>query len=123
MLISVLSYLSFSPQPLLLHSNFYFCFLSFLEASSFLFLSSVLDLVRPFLDLVRPPSFSCVFFLRLVTSHTSEMSAVRFGHRLSPFPPNSRSPSLSIPPELFKLDFISISPYSICISAFSFNLM
>lgn len=61
----------------------------------------LLDLVRPFLDLVRSHAGSIVFLFRILTNSAPEFSDVEFGLRFSPFPPYSSSPSLSIPPELF----------------------
>ena len=60
----------------------------------FSFVSNLLDLVRPFLDLVRPnPLFTLL--------SVSEFSDIEFRHHFSSFSSNSSSPSLSIPPELF----------------------
>uniref|UniRef100_A0A2P2J7N9 Uncharacterized protein n=1 Tax=Rhizophora mucronata TaxID=61149 RepID=A0A2P2J7N9_RHIMU len=91
----VLSYLSFYYYPLLLTFLFLlFCF----------HFSALLDLVRPFLDLVRPrsvflPSILCVF-----RNFISESWDIKLEYFLVLFPLNSSSSSLSIPPELFELD-------------------
>lgn len=81
----VLSYLSF-----------FFSFIVIPSSNHFL-----LDLVRPFLDLVRSHAASVVFLFAFLTHPAPEFSDVEFGLRFSPFPPYPSSPSLSIPPELF----------------------
>lgn len=79
----VLSYLSF----------FYFLFVFFL----FFFL----DLVRPFLDLVRPHFLFFFSIFCIIINSTSKCFDVEFWLIFFPFPSNSSSPSLSIPPELW----------------------
>ncbi|KAI9123310.1 hypothetical protein K1719_006199 [Acacia pycnantha] len=56
----------------------------------------------PFLDLVRPRMESMVSVLTSVKDSISEPADIAFDPSVSPFPPNSSSPSLSIPPELFQ---------------------
>ncbi|RXH80106.1 hypothetical protein DVH24_041253 [Malus domestica] len=63
--------------------------------------SLFLDLVRPFLDLVRCHARSVVFVLHFAPSFASELTDIQLGLCSSSLPPNSSSPSLSIPPELF----------------------
>lgn len=76
---------------------FFFRFVSFFVES----FSFFLDLVRPFLDLVRCHAGSVVFVCCFGQSSVWELSHVELGQRFSLLPPNSSSPSLSIPPELF----------------------
>ena len=90
----VLSYLSFF---------FVFFFIFFIVFFLFSF-SRLLDLVRPFLDLVRPCCAHFFFVFHLVMNSIPAPTDIEFGHRSSPFPPNSCSPSLSIPPELLELN-------------------
>lgn len=97
----VLSYLSFYHRLLLpSSSNFYHR----ASLSSFFLVSpsGLLDLVRPFLDLVRPHAVSVFFIFAFVEDPMSETTDIGFDLRLSPLPSNSSSPSLSIPPELFQ---------------------
>ena len=95
----VLSYLSF----------FYYLFVFFL----FFFL----DLVRPFLDLVRPHFLFFVSIFCIIINFTSKCLDVEFWLIFSPFPSNSSSPSLSIPPELWavwiRLNNISLQNHPI----------
>ena len=76
-------------------------------SSSNLFLFSLffhlLDLVRPFLDLVRPNSVSVIFIFQFFKGSISKSSDIESNLRPSLFPSNSSSPSLSIPPELFEI--------------------
>lgn len=98
-----LSYLSFFLYPLL-HST-YLLFISF----PFFFFFCLLDLVRPFLDLVRPDTVSVVFVFQFLTGSASKFIGTEFGRRPSLFSSNSSSPSLSIPPELFEISLACVS--------------
>ena len=96
----VLSYLSFLPHSFVpSSSNFYHA-----PLSSFFFVSppSLLDLVRPFLDLVRPHAVFVFFVFVPSEDPISKSTDIEFDLHPSPWPPNSSSPSLSIPPELFQ---------------------
>lgn len=68
-----------------------------------------LDLVRPFLDLVRPRTVSVVFVFQFLTDSISKSTDTEFGRCPSPFSSNSSSPSLSIPPELFEISLACVS--------------
>uniref|UniRef100_A0A9I9EM00 Uncharacterized protein n=1 Tax=Cucumis melo TaxID=3656 RepID=A0A9I9EM00_CUCME len=61
---------------------------------------SLLDLVRPFLDLVRPNTITFSFTIHLISYSILGYTHIEFEYNLSLFPPNSSSPSLSIPLEL-----------------------
>ena len=79
-------------------SNLFFFFL--FSFSSFFHL---LDLVRPFLDLVRPDSVCVIFIFQFFKGSISKSTDIESNLRPSLFPSNSSSPSLSIPPELFEI--------------------
>lgn len=96
-----------------LHSNLVLSYLSFLllpflhlisTTLSLFFPWSLLDLVRPFLDLVRPHTLSLLFIFAFGEDPISLSTDVEFDLLLSPLPPNSYFPSLSIPPELFQFN-------------------
>ena len=63
----------------------------------------LLDLVRPFLDLVRPDSVCVIFIFQFFKGSISKSTDIESNLRPSLFPSNSSSPSLSIPPELFEI--------------------
>lgn len=90
---SVLSYLSFILLSIFL-SNY------FLISLFFLIILDFLDLVRPFLGLVRPRVVFIVFLFHLFIDPVSLFTDTRLIYLLSLFLSNSSSPSLSIPPEL-----------------------
>lgn len=69
----------------------------------------LLDLVRPFLDLVRPRVISYVFMFCFFANLTSWLLHVSFVWSPSSFLLNSRSPSLSIPPELLILFHVQLN--------------
>ncbi len=79
----------------------------------FLFVS-LLDLVRPFLDLVRPHSVSVVFIFLFLIGSISKSTDIESNLCPSLFLPNPSSPSLSIPPELFEISLSCIYPKKLC---------
>lgn len=98
----VLSYLSFFFHNLLpIFPSFLLLF--WLVAFCVCWMVAFLDLVRPFLDLVRPYSLYSIFLSPCISNLILLIMDIRFVKCLSSFPPNSRSPSLSIPHELLQL--------------------
>ncbi|KAF8017749.1 hypothetical protein BT93_H2830 [Corymbia citriodora subsp. variegata] len=99
-----LSYLSFSPptHPPPHFSFFIFPFSNPRPRRPLPSRPALLDLVRPFLDLVRPPSVPAPSLLPPAPGSKSQASDVEYRCLPSPFPPNSPPPSLSIPPELLR---------------------
>uniref|UniRef100_A0A1D1XS63 Uncharacterized protein n=1 Tax=Anthurium amnicola TaxID=1678845 RepID=A0A1D1XS63_9ARAE len=104
----VLSYLSFLSTlvPLLLYYHPYpSSRLSILVPSGYLPNGRLLDLVRPFLGLVRPHSVVVIVILRFNSSYAKPVLGQNHGPFPYPFSLTSHPLLLSIPPELPGVDY------------------
>ncbi|PIA28059.1 hypothetical protein AQUCO_07300023v1 [Aquilegia coerulea] len=108
------------PELYLTNSFFFFFFFNFF---CFLCSYSLLDLVRPFLDLVRPHVVFVILHPSSITDNLSRFIDRRSTLYHSSFPSNSSSLFLSIPPELLQYIYlIDLGCKLQCRRPFSFRI-